>query len=642
MEGSQVASGSTSTQRPCLVFLQAPAQLHELSATQPELLRGATVVGLSSRMALGQAAEREGIPFLPYSDLLSALGFSQAAEDARELSFTWFTSLVGPSAPPDLLEAVRVQVQQALHEILLAHRVLTQALDDLRPGRVVLVPALDEALTALLEYECEMRSILLARTGLASLESARPGSQRRAWPGQNSWARQGGTFLRALGHAARNVPVLVAEQLRQRSQPLPLLLGFGAGVDSVNQQRLMSAIEEDGGVRAILLRSGDTDSSMFNRPGRGTHRPVHFVPWNGMLRAGRHVAECRTWWVAFQEAQADYQGEYAFLFANPHFSPFFGRIFLHLLPHAMATRRDLGNWLERLRPRLVLTSNEVSFPVRSLVLEARQRGIPTLGLIHSGLNNMYYRDFRSDRMAVWGQVHVRDFGRILGKLPSQLCPIGSPQYDTFAPYEAEGLASNAEWPRERIARVVVITAVAQWHMLYYNQREHLRAWHELERLPEYGVHVTIKPHPRFDDYDFYSSLPHPLEDWRDERAGISVARSAFLEEVLPSCDLVVVPNLPTTGAVEAMLFRKPVVHLLCGFEEADCCTSIAPGCLVVRDVTQVCAAILDVLHDRAKQKELIQKGQAYLDQLLGPRDRQATRRLAELVRTMVVDRPTRP
>jgi hypothetical protein len=244
---------------------------------------------------------------------------------------------------------------------------------------------------------------------------------------------------------------------------------------------------------------------------------------------------------------------------------------------------------------------------------------------------MHYRDFQSDRIAVWGEVHVRDFERVLGKARSSLVPIGNPQYDTFG----QGDVGEPSAHTLRVPRVVVLTAVAQWQMLYYNQREHLRAWRELERLPEHGIHVTIKPHPRFDDYAFYSGLRHPLADWREEGSGISMARHVFLEEVVPACDLVVVPDLPTTGGVEAMLLGKPVIHLVCGFDEVDCCTSIAAGCLVVRDVAQIVPAILGVLGSRGRQEELKEKGQAYLDDLLGPRDRLATRRLVGLIAGMV-------
>jgi hypothetical protein len=632
-------------QRPRLVFLQAPAQLQALRTAYPELLDGARLVGMSSRLLLAQVAEREGIPFCPYSDWLTASDFARAAEEAQELSHAWFTALAGPAAPRDLLEAVRLEIQQAFHEILLAHRVLTCALDDLQPGEVVLAPGTDEKVAALVDYEGGQRSIPVVRPR-GRRQDARGKMQyeggQRSLP-QRSGRHRGlplhawraGRLLRYLRQAAHNARVLAAYRFRQRSNPCPLMLSFGAGVDSVNQQRLMPAVEAQGRVSALLMRAGDTNSSMWNRPGKGEHPVLHFIPWNSMLRARRHAALCRQWWEAFQKGQATYHGPHPFLFANPQFSAFFARIFLHLLPHTLATRQDLRTWLDRLCPSLVLTSNEVSFPVRALVLEARQRGIPTLGLVHSGLNNMYYRDFLSDRMAVWGQVHVRDFVRVLGKQPAQLCPIGNPQYDTFGPDVSGAPAAGSTVHVARTPRVVVITAVAQWHMLYYNQREHLRTWRELERLPDLGVHVTIKPHPRFDDYDFYRSLQHPLADWRDDCAGISLARDAFLEEVMPTCDLVIVPNLPTTGAVEAMLWGKPVICLMCGFEEVECCTSIAPGCLVVHDVTQVCPTILSVLHSRDRQEELVRKGQAYLDELLGPRDKQATRRMAELVASMV-------
>jgi hypothetical protein len=190
--------------------------------------------------------------------------------------------------------------------------------------------------------------------------------------------------------------------------------------------------------------------------------------------------------------------------------------------------------------------------------------------------------------------------------------------------------------------VLVVTAISQWQMFYFDLGAHLRAWRELERLPEHGVNVVIKPHPRFDDYAFYEGLRPRLADWRQAQPGIAVARDAFLEEVLPACDLVVVPNFPTTAAVEAMLFRKPVLYLQCGFEEATCCTSLAPGCLVVREVDEIRPALLGILGDTAQQERLVQRGQAFLDDFLGPRDGQATRRLADLVAGAVRERTLDP
>ena len=658
------------------LFFQSAAQYEVLRGTCPELLEDAVLVGLSSLLSPGQVAQRDGHDYRPYTDFLAADEFSAAAREAQEVSRSWLATGEGEPDDPDLLEAVRLEVLQALHELLVAQRVVSRALDLFGPAEVAWAPGLDAKIAALLHFEAEQRGIQAVGPG------ASPGpAGARAVARRRGLQAQARTVLRAFRQAAGNARLLAAFGRQQRADPKPLVLAFGTGVDSINQGRLLPAIEEDGRLQALLLRAGETDATMLNRPGwakaSGRARPsplLHFVAWSAMLRAGRYRAACQRRWLAFQAMRLRYRGAYPFLFANPRLSPFFAGLYLHLLPHALATRLDARRWLRRLRPALLLTSNDVSFPVRTLVLEARRQGVPTLGLIHSGLNNMHYRDFQSDRMAIWGQVHLRDFERLLGKPRASLVPIGNPQYDTLGadgqsalpsirPASAPALAVpgsagpcarsldgrrsatepllEAASPRSRIPRVVVLTAVAQWQMLYYNQGEHLRAWRELERLPEHGIHVTIKPHPRFDDYAFYAGLRNLLADWREAGPGISVVRDAFLEEVVPACDLVVVPNLPTTGAVEAMLLGKPVIYLMCGFEEVDCCTSIAPGCLVVREVEQIVPEVLGVLGSQERRQELLRRGQSYLDDLLGPRDRQAARRLVGLMAGMAgVDPPS--
>lgn|GEM_PF-2318354 len=676
---SEASAGVSVAGRPRrVVFFQSASQYEALRDTSPAQLEGATLVGLSSLLSPGQLAQRDGHDYRPYTDYLTEAEFAAAARQAQEVSLGWLKPPDGERDDPDLREAVRLEVLQPLHELLVAQRVISRALEQLRPEEATWAPGMDAKILAVLQYEAEQSGIRAVESGP---RAAPEGRALVAHP--RGLGAQLRTVLRALRQAAGNARPLVAHRARQRADPKPLVLAFGTGVDSINQERLLPAVEEDGRLRTLLLRAGDIDATMQNRPGwakasdRARPLPVlHFVPWAAMLRTGRHRAACRRRWLAFLATQESYRGPYPFLFANPRLSPFFARLHLHLLPHALATRRDARRWLNRLRPALLLTSNDVSFPVRTLVLEARRQGIPTLGLIHSGLNNMHYRDFQSDRMAVWGQVHARDFERVLDKASASLVPIGNPQYDTLGvdregampserpalPVDRTGVrdtrpcargsslpgnhaavvgqASTPAWSGEAgsqmgvVPRVVVLTAVAQWHMLYYNQREHLRAWRELERLPEHGIHVTIKPHPRFDDYAFYADLRHPLAGWREPGPGVSVVRDAFLEEVVPACDLVVVPNLPTTGGVEAMLLGKPVIYLMCGFAEVDCCTSIAAGCLVVREVEQIVPAILDVLGSREHQQELVGKGQAYLDYLLGPRDRGATRRLVRLMATM--------
>ena len=680
------------TENAPLVFVQTTDQLATLPAQFLDIEAGVRVIGLAPHLSLGRAASQAQLEFFPYTDFLTAAEFVRVAEEAQELSRSWLADCFeGPEAA-QALEAIRLEVLQGLSEILLAQRIVSRALGALGPGLVILPAGLDAKVGAVVRYEAEQQGIVVRSldgpvhrtSGLpAAKEAVLPvpdphtaeGAReiRRAvcsapcgvwqspqrigdgplplrWPTSlrpqdrpPAGAPRRGKLTLLLRQVLHNAQTLARHAFRQVRNPRPVVLSFGAGVDSVNQQRLLAAIEAAGAARpacpgglsradltapfcGVLVRAGVVDRTAFNRPGHSEYPVFHFVPWHSMLLTRRYLPRCRQGLERFRQRQKVYEGPAPMVFANPWLDPFTERIALHLLPHAMATQRDARALLRRFKPRLVLTSNEVSFPVRTLVLEAKRQHIPTLGLIHSGLNNMLYRDFRSDRMAVWGAVHVHDFVRVLDKAPAQLVAIGNPLYDTYACLE-----QAPEPPGARCPRVLVITAISQWQMFYFDLRQHESAWRELERLPEAGIQVMIKPHPRFDDYPFYRELEHHLSDWRQGQPGIALVQDAYLEEVLPACDLVVVPTFPTTGSVEAMLCRKPVLYLMCGTVEIPFCTSIAPGCLVVRDVEQIRPRILEVLQSPELQAELIRKGQGYLDQFLGPRDGQATHRLAELI-----------
>ena len=605
-----------------VMFVQTVDQLQVLKEKHLEVLTNARVIGLAPHLSLGHAIAEEPVDFCYYTDFLTSSDYALAAEEARRISHSWFTDFVEPpdAATLEVLESVRLGILQWLSEILLTHQVVSHALEHLSPKQVILAGGIDCKVEAVIAHEVERRGI-----SLESLDLDTPAKTADSRGVHKIWQ-----YLRQMAH---NVWPLARHWLQQLLNPKPVLLSFGSEVDFVNQQQLLPSIEGAGIVRPILVRAGEINRTAFNRPGRSEYPYLYFVPLRSMLQAKRHLPQCRRWWQIFRQGQQIYQGPYPFLFANPRLDTFFERIFLYLLPHAMATLQDVRALLRLLKPQLVFTGNEVSFSVRSLVLEAKRRDISTLGLIHSGLNNMHYRDFQSDRMAVWGKVHVRDFVQVLNKQPSQLFPIGNPHYDTLTCNTTPSDSSHPRYPR-----ILVLTAISQWQMFHFDLRKHEQAWREVERLAEFGLQVIVKPHPRFDDYAFYRCLQPQISDWRENQPGIALAPNVYLEEVLPTCDLVVVPNFPTTAALEAMVCQKPVIHLMCGYEEVAFCTSIAPGSLVIREVEGICSTILEVIHTPELSAQLVRQGQEYLDEFLGPRDGRATQRLADLIAGIVEER----
>jgi hypothetical protein len=641
-----------------VAFFQTEAQWRRLAPDGAGLPPRLLPVNLASGLSLGHRLAEAGVESLYYTDLLTAGDYRDAGQEALALSRSWFADMVGSAEPGalDLLEATRLELLQSFDETALSQRIAVRALDRLEPGEILLPHDLDPTFAAVVRFEAAKRGVPIRVFGAeGSGESTPHQSPPQGRRGGSRWRRLLG-ILRQVGH---NAAVLAGHWARQALDPRPVLLSFGGDVDLVNQRRLMPAVEGARSVRPVLVCKGGVDRTSFNRPGRPRYPYLHFLPLTSILRYRRYLSECRRWYDAFRRQQSEYDGPYAYLLANPGFDRLFERTFLHLFPHALAARVDAGRLLRRFRPRLLLTSNDVSYETRSLVLEAKARGVATLGMVHSGLNNMHYRDFQSERMAVWGVVHVRDFVRVLGKRPEQMITVGNPQYDSWgfgiresgvgsrepgAATRNPGLPAGAgSEPGTRDSklktqnselntpRVLAITALPRSRMTYLDLRRHEQTWKELEKLPEYGVQLVVKPHPRFDDLEFFRQLRPQLADWRVRRPGIALAQDRFLEEIMPECDLVVAPNTPTTGAVEAMLAGKPVVYLTCGYHEMPHVTSLAPGCRVVREVEQVIPAILEVLREPELRAEVVRQGQAFLDEFLGPRDGQATERLVRLI-----------
>jgi hypothetical protein len=603
--------------RQSVALVRTVEQYRRLRQQYPAAALG-VIVGLATHLSLATAIRHDGARFWHYTDLIAAHDYEEAMEEALQLSRSWFTDLAGAVAPANLLESVRLEMLQWFGELFMAHRVITSLVEQLHPGHLLIVGEPQGKVEAVLAYEAERRGL-----PVTFLPEQAPADARS--PG-----RKVPVVARQLAHNGR---ILVGHWLRQLARRRPVLLTFGGGVDYVNQQRIAPAIEQSGAVRTVLVRSAEAGQAAFNRPGKLEHPFLFFVPLNSMLCSRRYLPRCQAWLHAFRQGQADYRGPHPFLFSNRHLDPFFESICLRLFSHALAIQRDMQGLLRWTRPRLVLTNSEVSFANRTLVLEANRRRISTLGLIHSGLNQMHYRDFQSDRMVVWGQTHLQDLCRVLNEPASRLEPLGSPQYDTFTCGQEAG-AGQAQTSDTRPPRVLVITAVSPWHTSYSDLRYQELAWQELAHLPEAGMQLIIKPHPRFDDLAFYRSLPHQLPDWREQKPGIAVTTNVFLEQVLPACDLVVVPGSATTGAVEAMLCRKPVVYLRHN-QEAPFSTSLAPGCLVVEQIDAIRPTILAVCRQAELRAELVQRGQSYLDTFLGPRDGQATQRLAHLIAGLV-------
>jgi hypothetical protein len=268
-------------------------------------------------------------------------------------------------------------------------------------------------------------------------------------------------------------------------------------------------------------------------------------------------------------------------------------------PWSARAMDEAGAALDALSPRVVLTYAEAGGGGRALMLEARRRQIPTVGLQH-GFIYRHWLNYRHepDEMAASGEDrgfprpdltllfdgYAAEFLQAAGAFPAGSLEVtGSPRLDELASRVAaatpEREQTRAEFSVSPEGRLVVVAAK------FSEVREHIGALFDAAlALP--GVVVLVKPHPadQADDYVRAAS----------GRPGVTIAATdADLGRLLAAADAVATMN--STVAIDAMVLGVPAVVVglpnnLTPFVDA--------GVMFGSQQTTLEAALRAVLYDR--------------------------------------------
>jgi glycosyltransferase involved in cell wall biosynthesis len=359
----------------------------------------------------------------------------------------------------------------------------------------------------------------------------------------------------------------------------------------------------------------------------------------------------QSFWNRFIESFRNYSGDYPEIFANPHLLFQFERI-----RNGMETAADYGAmfavFLELLKPSLVVFGHEAFTIERVLVRLARDRNIPTVGLLHSGVApRKGYRGSVGDAAVflVWNESDIETLISY-GVDKSRLYKVGCLRYgNCYIEYTSNPGSDSSKTKRTAKGRlllspdkplIVLLTAEINTGFaapVAYpaKHRDAIRGFLSLvASRPD--LQFLIKAHPGFDYYELYRRLLDP------KLPNLAFLEQVPLNEILDACDICLMINYCTTAALEAMLKRVPVVYLENAvYRLHDWQDNLLPtGIHRVHSIPELERSIDSLLFNPAAKEHALAEADEQIKQILDVNEVPATSRLFEFIEHAIHDRQT--
>jgi len=421
--------------------------------------------------------------------------------------------------------------------------------------------------------------------------------------------------------------VKLLEQSGKDADPKKKILFTVGGQDFINNFGLIRGLNKEKDIVTIpaILYLYDTYEKTRKDCGFSFLLTSDFYDETAKSRIESLLGEA---WQEFKCFQRTYSGKYTEIFANEYLDAHFRRFYFtqcySTAMEVLATKR----MLDIVQPSLIVMGLDSQPGQRAKVLLARQRNIPTLSLIHSGIVSNNWIDFASDKIAVWGEAHKKQLLNI-GKRQAQIEIVGSRLSEEALAIKKSELLQGKEVRRNQI----VITTAAGASSLYRTYREDVKAIFELNQLASQMSEYMwgLKAHPRYDNYDVYESCLTGSQGLK------LLDKNEPLHNILPSCCLFVLLNAQTTAFIEALMFDCPSIFVTSGF----ICRkgSLFDNDLILRvdKLEELKPTIEKILYDSAFRAKLIERQRKFLKDFIGEMDGQAIERTVTLIRKMLTN-----
>ncbi|MDY7000175.1 MAG: hypothetical protein SVS15_00150 [Thermodesulfobacteriota bacterium] len=558
-----------------------------------------SVVVVTPDLLLADHLDRAGLPFLETWDFLTGRDIDQAQRLSKEMSRSWwrpcFSGLF--HAGVDLGDAIQRDMWFFFIEAILSKFILERIFERFSPREVYLFPEKPEpkfwevsgdaphVFHAVARRLCDEKGI--RRTELAA---GLPGN----WaPGTKNAPPPAGPlppwpYDRRSPSGSKNVLLYFTE------------------VDYRKHANFLSALNRSPRFNCHLLRNTNYEAPEFKNQGIIWGNVIDWFKVPDALET-----EINDRGQAFEDSAHPLAREFGWIFANPHMDFQFKGVVGNLKRAArIAAAADL--LMKALNPGLSISGIDTFGQGFIWNRVAKNHGVPTLAFPHGSVGSRFYLyeklHSEAGHIALEGEYAKRMF-KELGRRPECMDVVG-------AGFSVN--AGNMEKVQRHGTKVLLMTTIAAPNLASPMASSAVlrRQWSEI--IEEIGkrpdVEFEIKPHPRYDYYDFYQRFTAHGPD------NVRLSPESSLEQALNGSSAAVLVGPPSTAVLLAMLAKIPTIHLNGSEYRARGLQTCLPqsGIIQVGTAGEMFEALDRIFADESFRRNTLQRVDEFLPDLARP------------------------
>jgi|SRR3989344_931276 len=309
---------------------------------------------------------------------------------------------------------------------------------------------------------------------------------------------------------------------------------------------------------------------------------------------------------------------------------YFEYYFLTVLPRKIKLLEMSKNFIEQVKPRVIVLQNERAGWEQTLVCAAKEKGIKTIAIQHGVVYRLHEGYFqikeeredktKADIFCIYGP----ETEKVLKSMhynPKKLVVVGQPRYDKISLYENSNIRERFIKEND-LHKDKKIFMIATQPLLEGLRKQYFR--NVLNVLKKLNVQIVVKPHPLEEDLTFYE------EEIKKQNVKAKILQNkADTFEALSSCDFFT--TFSSTTALEAMLFEKPV-FIFNFTDEAGTLPWVKGGAAISFKNEKTAENYLKkVINNPKILKNLLKKEKEFLEKYYYKIDGKASNRIYQLI-----------
>ena len=268
------------------------------------------------------------------------------------------------------------------------------------------------------------------------------------------------------------------------------------------------------------------------------------------------------------------------------------------------------------KPEVIVLFNAVSPPGKTMAKVARLTNIPSVSVQHGLFGGEIYNDLATDKILVWGVI-PKNFWLDRGCSPDQVEIVGAFGHDKWMQMKVEEIPGANKSSRKNVL------FTGQFPSINLSAKQHqdtIKAvLNAASQLPH--IDFILKAHPG-KDIGIYRELIAAKGG-----TNVKLIYREPIEPLLRKCDLVI--TIFSATGIEAMLLRRPV--LILNLSSTPPIAPYASAAYVVNQRDELATAISRILEDQSFRNTLVESGNKFTKDYLGPMDGKASWRAAEAI-----------